>query len=412
MSAIGVHERMALRTAFEALRAGVPNRAAVTLLGSVEDAIEERFEAGLGAAWSDTPAPGLLFAGGFGAGKSHLLGFLREVALRRNFVVSTVSVSKETPLSAPLAVFTAALRDTVVPGHTDDAMTVALAALQRRPEAAEALAQSVGAPHSGLAPVFAALLFLLRRQLPVDLLRRLEAFLAGDKPPLPPMRQALGQAGARGAFSLSGLTEATLAHQRERFAPLLFRAAGFAGWCLLIDEVELIGRYSPLQRARAYAGLGFWLRLGGASGIPGLHVAAAITDDFASQVIAARQDDPKLPDRLRLKGLAHEADLALAAIGAIEAAPVLRAPAEADLLRHRETLRRGYTMAYGWEAPTLPVAERRANRTMRHHIRGWITQWDILRLQGRETGLDLGTVVANYTESQDLAEPSPAEEDP
>jgi len=43
--------RLALRTAFEALRAGVPNRAAVRLLGSVEDAIEERFESGLGRVW-------------------------------------------------------------------------------------------------------------------------------------------------------------------------------------------------------------------------------------------------------------------------------------------------------------------------------------------------------------------------
>ena len=73
-------DRLALRTAFEALRAGVPNRAAVRLLGSVEDAIEERFEAGLGQVWSDAPAPGLLFASGFGAGKSHLLGFLRDHA--------------------------------------------------------------------------------------------------------------------------------------------------------------------------------------------------------------------------------------------------------------------------------------------------------------------------------------------
>jgi len=113
MSAVAP-DRLALRTAFEALRAGVPNQAAVRLLGSVEDTIEERFEAGLGQLWSDTPAPGLLFAGGFGAGKSHLLGFLREVALQQNFVVSSVSISKETPLSAPLAVFTAALRDTIV----------------------------------------------------------------------------------------------------------------------------------------------------------------------------------------------------------------------------------------------------------------------------------------------------------
>ena len=185
---------------------------------------------------------------------------------------------------------------------------------------------------------------------------------------------------------------------------MLFRAAGFAGWCLLIDEVELIGRYSPLQRARAYAELARWL---GAPGVPGLSVAAAITDDFASQVIKGRQDDEKLPERLRLKGVPEQADLALAAMRAIETAPVLTPPSEADLRRHAERLRVSYGMAYDWEAPPATIGERRANRTMRHHIRGWITQWDVLRLQGRAARLEHGTVAMNYVETEDLDEPAP-----
>ena len=402
-------DRLALRTAFEALRAGVPNRAAVMLLGSVEDAIEDRFEDGLGRVWDDTPAPGLLFAGGFGTGKSHLLGFLREVALRRNFIVSTVTVSKETPFSAPLAVFTTALRNTMAPGHTDDAMTVALAELQRLPGAAQALEALVSTPDSRMAPVFAAIVHLLGRQQPADLLRRMEDFLAGGKLPGTALRQALSQAGVRGMFDLGRATEAALAGQRERFAPLLFRAAGFAGWCVLIDEVELIGRYPPLQRARAYAELARWLGQGTAPP-PGVRVAAAITDDFASEVINGRQDDEKLPERLRLKGAPLQAELALAGMRAIETAPVLRPPVEADLQRHAETLRRAYAESYDWNAPNLPVGERRANRTMRHHIRGWITQWDVLRLQGRAAGLKLGTIHSNYGESEDFSEAAVADD--
>jgi hypothetical protein len=396
--------RLALRTAFEALRAGVPNRAAIELLGSVEDVLEDRFEAGLDRVWSDTPLPGLLFAGGFGAGKSHLLGFLREAALRRNVIVSRVSISKETPLSAPLAVVAAALRDTLVPGHTDDAMTVALAELQRRPTQAQALERQAGAPEAGLSPVFAALAYLLGRQQPAELLRRIETFLAGGPLPGPALRAALAEAGARGRFDLAGLTEARLAGERERFAPLLFRAAGFAGWCVLLDEVELIGRYAPLQRARAYAELAIWLGLGGVPRVAGLQVAAAITDDFAAAVIEARQDAEKLPERLRLKGLPAQAELALAAIRAIAAAPLLRPPAAADLQRHATALRRGYSLAYGWEAPPLPPAERRAGRTIRHHVRGWITQWDVQRLLGQATGVEHATLAANYAETVDLAD--------
>jgi hypothetical protein len=42
---------------------------------------------------------------------------------------------------------------------------------------------------------------------------------------------------------------------------------------------------------------------------------------------------------------------------------------------------------------------------MRHHIRGWITQWDVLRLQGRTAELELGTVVSNYAQAEELDEP-------
>ncbi len=397
-------ERLALRTAIEALRAGVPNRAAVSLLGSVEDALEERFEAGLELVANGKPALGMLFAGGFGAGKSHLLGFLREIALRQNFITSRVTISKETPLSAPLVMFSAALRDTVVPGHTDDALAVAVAELQRRPAALEALEAVVSAPDAKFAPVFAAILHLLRRQAPAELVRRVEAFLAGGKLPGTALRQALTQAGARGVFDLAHMTETTLALQRERFIPLLFRAVGFAGWCVLIDEVELIGRYSPLQRARAYAELARWLAIGAIRPFPGLYAAAGITDDFASEVINSRQDDEKLPERLRLKGMPELADAALAAMRAIKAAPVLSPPAEADLQRYVEILRRSYGAAYDWRAPTLPVGERRTNRTMRHHIRGWITQWDLLRLQGRTTGTEVAPLGSNYAETADLDE--------
>ena len=397
-------ERLALRTAIEALRAGVPNRAAVMLLGSVEDALEERFEAGLGFVRDGKPAPGLLFAGRVRRRQVPLAGLPARDRVAAELRHEPRHDQQGDPASAPLVVFSAALRDTFVPGHADDPLAVAVAELRRRPAALETLEALVSAPEAGFAPVFAAILHLLRRQVPADLVRRVEAFLAGGKLPGTALRQALTQAGARGVFDLARITETTLALQRERFAPLLFRAVGFAGWCVLIDEVELIGRYSPLQRARAYAELARWLALGAAPPLPGLYVATGITDDFASEVINTRQDDEKLPDRLRMKGKPDLAELALAAMRAIEAAPSLSPPAEADLNRYVDLLRRSYGAAYDWAAPALPVGERRANRTIRHHVRGWITQWDVLRLQGRITATKVAPVGPNYAETADLDE--------
>jgi hypothetical protein len=393
------------RSAIEALRAGVPNGAAIRLLGSVEQAVEAEFDAGLEAAWQKTPRPGLVVAGGFGAGKSHLLGYLREAALQQGFVTSLVPVSKETPLNLPGVMFAAAMRVAAVQGHADDPITLALDAVQRQPGAVQELEAWASTAEAGLSPVFAALLHLLTRAMDPALRRALEAFLAGAKPPVPAMRKALSALGARGMFDLKPPSATHLAQQRARFVPALFRRAGFAGWCVLIDEVELIGRYGPVQRALAYAELAGWLGLAPGLRPAGLYAAAAITDDFKDMVINARQDDEKLPARLELKGLPVQAGLARQAIAAIERARLLAAPDADALHRHAERLRACYAAAYGWPAPAAVIAERRANRTMRHHIRGWIMQWDVLRLQGVASTLEITTSDSDYSPDATLTEP-------
>src|SRR5215211_2343349 len=96
---------LSARRAIEALRAGVPNRDAVLALGCEQPAIEERFREQLQAARERAQAgvqtSGLLIAGDFGTGKSHLLEYLQHVALAERFVCSKVVISKETPLYDP-----------------------------------------------------------------------------------------------------------------------------------------------------------------------------------------------------------------------------------------------------------------------------------------------------------------------
>jgi hypothetical protein len=205
-------------------------------------------------------------------------------------------------------------------------------------------------------------------------------------------------------FDLAPVPPADLVRQRQRFMPHLFRAAGFAGWVVLIDEVELIGRYSPLQRALAYVELQQWLGLDEGLRIPGLFGVAAISDDFANVVIDARQDEQKLAERLRLRKETRAADLALASMQAIRNAERLRAPTDADLIRHEAAIRACYEEAYGWQARPADIAERRANRTLRHHIRGWITQWDMLRVAGVHTGVTERALTSDYSENDLLTE--------
>jgi hypothetical protein len=386
-------------------------------MGTEQTEIEHAFEAALTAAATeagkngDRPSPtGIGMAGGFGTGKSHMLGYLAEVARQQGFVVSRVVVSKETPLSHPGHVLAAALRDAALPDRPDDPIAVCVFALREQPEALEALEIAVSTPDAGFAPIFAACLFLLRRASTTpEMLRRIARLWSGAKVSTPAIRQALAAAGAGKMFPLRPVAAAAMTEQLTRFVPLLFRAAGYAGWCILLDELELIGRYTPLQRGLSYAWLGAWLGLEGAPRVPGIVTAYAITDDFATAVINARLDSEKLPERLALKGRAAEAALALAGIRHIERTVLqhrLLPPTLDDLTACHDKVLRLYSTAYAWPAPPLPPAERTSSRTMRQYIKGWITQWDLRRLEGSDVLLISGSIASDYTENTAMAEPS------
>jgi len=114
------------RRALEALRNGVPNRDAVRVMGCAQAEIEQRFRQTLDDSHEylekDKQPPGMLVSGGFGSGKSHLLEYLQHLALSEDFVCSKVVISKETPLSDPAKVFSAAIESAQVPGLSGQAV--------------------------------------------------------------------------------------------------------------------------------------------------------------------------------------------------------------------------------------------------------------------------------------------------
>lgn len=227
------------------------------------------------------------------------------------------------------------------------------------------------------------------------------------------MRQALAAVGGARKFELRLPAVAVLMEQRIHFLTAVLHAAGYAGWCLLFDEVELIGRYTPLRRALAYAWLATWLGLEGARSWPGIVAAYAITDDFVTAVIDERDDPTRLTERLRLKERHHEAKLANVAMTHIAQTVRthrLRAPGIDELVRANLRLGELYREAYGWEPPAHDAPERTATRTMRQYIKGWITEWDMRRLTGDVTRIVEDEITANYSEDDSLS--TPYEEDP
>lgn len=175
-----------------------------------------------------------------------------------------------------------------------------------------------------------------------------------------------------------------LAPVRFELVARLARAAGLGGWVLLLDEVELVGRYGLLQRARAYAELARLFAAVHAQGIPGLTAVAAITDDFAAELLVGRNDLQRVPERLRSRGddqSLRAAALAESGMALIHRAGIALHPPDDDTLRATwEKLAALYEAAYGWRPTDAYDSPGGWHRTMRSYVRRWITEWDLRRL--------------------------------
>jgi hypothetical protein len=377
----------------EALRAGVPNESAIRLLGAGEDVWSSAFVEDLRtiarAAGKPPVLEGRIVSGGFGTGKSHLLGALAQHGQNQNFIVSPISISKETPLFNLERVYAAAVRAAIVPDINDDVMSVVIGRLDTRSVEFESLEEWASSPSSGLSTIFAALLHILSRNVlgPEDKIA-VARFLAGARLPLGRINLWLNACGARKLFQVRAVKAQDLALQRFRFAPALFRAAGFSGWCVLLDEAELIGRYSTLQRAKSYAELCRWLALDGSTAVPGLISVATLVDDFKSVVLEGRLDEEKVPILLESKGLDEALRMAEIGMRAINSKQhVLASPNSEQLLRDLDVVKKLYQRSYDWAPPAPELGEQRAGKTMREYIKSWITDWDIQRLYGEKDAI-------------------------
>ncbi|MGH9077137.1 MAG: BREX system ATP-binding domain-containing protein [Acidimicrobiales bacterium] len=407
------------RRALEALRAGVPNRDAVMVLGSMQQGVEDRFVQLLGAigALPDGPAPGgMLIGGGFGTGKSHVLEHVAHVALSEGFVVSRVVISKETPLHDPVKVYRAAIEAAKVPGRPGSAIDEIAAGLDvESPAYAELYrwAHQEGAP---LDSRFAATLFLHEyARGDEEFADRIVQFWAGDPLPVADLRRRLKEAGAAATYRLGKVKARDLSVQRFRFLSRLVQAAGQRGWVVLLDEVELIGRYSALQRAKSYAELARWVR--GDRDDPAAPLGAVLTtvDDFESQVLVGKNDVDLLPKRLRAKGTDDAellAGLAEAGMRIIEREQVqLHPPGRDELDRTYAQLRRIHAEAYLWDPPEVAGIERLPSNRMRQYVRAWINEWDLRRLDPQyQPEMTSASLVVDLSEDAD-PDPGPADED-
>jgi P-loop Domain of unknown function (DUF2791) len=401
-------ERLIARRAVEALRSGVPSRDAVAALGSGQGEIEDRVAALLDTAGTVRSGHrGVLLGGGFGAGKSHALEHLAHLALERGFVVSRVVISKETPLHDPVKVLRSAVESAVTPDGAVGAVAEAAASLDPgSPAFTELLRWALGS--TAVDERFPLTLSLLPRVAASDeeFADAIVRFWSGDALGVAELRRQARAAG-EGRRVLAGVPVRELAAQRFRFLARLFAAAGFQGWVVLFDEVELIGRYTLLQRAKSYAELANWLLPDADDPASPLVTVAAMTDDFDAAVLTEKNDRQQISERLRAKqapqwdAIAARAETGMRLIE--RDMLLLRQPDDAELGDAYRRLKALHAQAFGWDAPDVAGLERLGATRMRQYVRAWINEWDLMRLDPSfAPQTQVAVLASSYAEQPDL----------
>ncbi|HUW65891.1 MAG TPA: BREX system ATP-binding domain-containing protein [Spirochaetia bacterium] len=229
--------------------------------------------------------PAYFFRANYGQGKTHLLYSLRGMARERNWVVSLLTLSKETPLDRLDYVYPKLVSETYIPGS-------------RQPGCEKIVSQALGASfvlsealEMELSPrVMAVLDNLTGQNVKVEDYSGLLADVSGSFLRLSELknihRQNFGKALKLGR---SSLREEVIHY--FKLMDWLIRRAGYQGWLILFDEVELVGKLGRGGRSRAYANIGRFL-----SGfLPRTITVWAVASNFESDVVVPRNDREDCP---------------------------------------------------------------------------------------------------------------------
>ena len=406
-------QRLSSRLALEALRNGVPNREAVKILASNQPRAERRFEEMLrDAADGENPprnALGMLVSGDFGTGKSHLLTHLEHRALSEGFVCSTVAISKETPLYDLGKVFKSSMDNGRLPDRNGRLIEELGQSL--RPDSvgyANFFNWTNTMKSSQLHQIFPTSLLVHERSNDLELNSEIENFWAGDKIYVSKVKGGLREIGQLKNYSFRAPKMRDIPPQRLRFMIELIKAAGYKGWVVLLDEIELVAQYSQLQRGRSYAELSRWMGRADDEQYPGLVAVGTVTDGFAREIISpegSKKDSDYVAPKLaaRYGNMVSRAEMGMRPLE--EGYTKLDVPTDEDVRETVEKLRRVYAVAYGWDAPPLSPPPRGAGEQnrMRYRVRTSINEWDLLRLYPEYSPeTDVQVFSHTYEENPDL----------
>ena len=270
----------------EALRSGVPSRAAGEYFSEARPAMMQKIQSKLEQVHESGHSDGMIFTGRYGEGKTHLLGTVFGMAFAHNMVVSYVSLGKETPVDKPYLLFPKLIANTYLPGAAQPGFRQKL----------EDLTQ--GSSISGELLAYAAkeletdkLYFLLKAFLGTQEEEERYAFLAdleGDFTTGQVIKRSYRRITGTAAKFNQNFSKTKHGFDYFYFTSHLFKTLGYGGWVLLFDEAELLGGMGKKTRAKSYVQLQRFLKP--SPKLEGVFSLFAFSSSYAEDVIDAKKE--------------------------------------------------------------------------------------------------------------------------
>lgn len=245
------------RHVIEALRSGIPSRAVGQYFSEARPKIIKEISGQLDAVCDTGKTGGMVIAGKYGEGKTHLLNTVFNLAHSNNMVVSYLSLSKETPFDKLYLIYQKLISNTFLPKRLQPGFVQELEKM------------SANSPLANEMLLYAArnletdkLYYLLRSYLNTEDQEEkflLQADIEGDFIANAPLKQIYKRIFNEKVKYNVNFSKTKHSGDYFSFLSHLFVRMGYNGWVILIDETELIGRLGKKARLNAYRNMGHFL---------------------------------------------------------------------------------------------------------------------------------------------------------
>ena len=280
------------RHVIEALRSGIPSRAVGQYFSEARPGIMKEISGHLDETCETGKSKGMIIAGKYGEGKTHLLNTVFSMAHSNNMVVSYLSLSKETPFDKLYLVYQKLVNNTFLPKRVQPGFTQILEKM------------TPGSPAANELLLYAAkhletdkLYYLLRAYLTTEDLDEkfmLQADLEGDFIANVLLKQIYRRIYNERVKYNVNFSKTKHCGDYFSFLSRLFRLMGYNGWVILIDETELIGRLSKKARLNAYRNMAQFLLPD--ERLEGIYTLFALGASYTEDVIETKHDYENLEE--------------------------------------------------------------------------------------------------------------------